>query len=255
MRTPVVAALLACGICCGCAAPRQEVCAIQQPASWRGVIIAIDGAGGLESTSSSLRQTVAEQALPYYVETFDWSHGRGRFFADQVDAEHARDEGRRLAERIAAYRQNCPCSQVFLVAHSAGSLVALSAAEGAPAGSIDRVILLAPAVSSGYDLRAALCNTRQGIDVFRSYRDQFYLGFGAYIVGTTDRRWEAPAGRVGFEPLICGPADSALYERLHDHPWDPSFAWTGHDGGHAGSYSPGYLRAYVLPLLGEGACR
>ena len=86
------------------------------------------------------------------------------------------------------------------VAHSAGSLVALTAVEAAPPGSVDRLILLAPAVSSEYDLRPALGNVRQGIDVLRSYRDQWYLGVGAYLVGTTDRRWEAAAGRVGFEP-------------------------------------------------------
>jgi pimeloyl-ACP methyl ester carboxylesterase len=213
------------------------------------VIFSVEGAGGWEALSAALRQTVAAQGLPYDVETFDWSHGRGQVFADQVDAGHARAEGLCLAERIAAYRQNCPSVPVFVVAHSAGSLVALRAAEVVPSGSIDRLILLAPAVSSAYDLRPALCNTRQGIDVFRSYRDQVWLGFFSYLVGTTDRRWEACAGRVGFEPIVCGPSDGALYQKLRDHPWDPALAWTGNDGGHYGSHSPGFLAAYVLPLL------
>jgi len=249
----LVAAIVACGVCCGCAAPQQEVYAVRPTSSWRGVIFAIEGAGGweAEATSTALRQTIAEQGLPYYVATFDWSHGRGRFFADQVDVGYARDEGRCLAEHIAAYRQNCPCAQIFVVAHSAGSLVALSAAEAVPPGSIDRLILLAPAVSSAYDLRPALCNTRQGIDVFRSYHDLLILGLYVYLIGTTDRRWDAAAGRVGFEPIVCGPSDCALYQKLRDHPWDPSLAWTGNDGGHYGSHSPGYLRAYVLPLLQE----
>jgi pimeloyl-ACP methyl ester carboxylesterase len=255
MRIPPVAALLACGICCGCAAPQQQPAAVCPPAIVRGVIFAIDGAGGYESLSTSLRQVIAEQRLPYYVETVDWSHGRGRFLADQLDSGHAIEEGRHLAERIAAYRQNSPCTQTFVVAHSAGSLVALTAVEAAPPGSIDRLILLAPAVSSEYDLRPALCNVRQGIDVFRSYRDQWYLGIGAYIVGTTDRRWEAAAGRIGFQPILCQPCDSALYQKLHDHPWDPTVAWTGNEGGHTDSYKPGYLRAYVVPLLGESACK
>jgi len=120
-----------------------------------------------------------------------------------------------------------------------------------PPGSIDRLILLAPAVSSAYDLRLALRNTRQGIDVFRSYHDLLILGLYVYLIGTTDRHWDAAAGRVGFEPIVCGPSDCALYQKLRDHPWDPSLAWTGHDGGHYGSHSPGYLRAYVLPLLQE----
>jgi pimeloyl-ACP methyl ester carboxylesterase len=251
MRLPLLATLVGCVICCGCAAPRQEVLPVCPPASVRGVIFSVAGAGGYESLSNTLRQTVAEQGLPYYVDMVDWSHGRGWIIADQVDVAHTCDEGSRLAERIISYRQSCPCARIFVVAHSAGSLVALRAAEAAPPGSIDRMVLLAPAVSSAYDLRASLSNVRQGIDVFRSYRDQLYLGIGAYLVGTTDRRWEAAAGRVGFEPVVCGPCDGVLYAKLHDHPWDPSFAWTGNDGGHTGAYAPGYLRAYVLPVLGE----
>ena len=40
-----------------------------------------------------------------------------------------------------------------------------------------------------------------------------------------------------------------LAARLRQHPWDAAVAWTGNEGGHNGSLSAVYLKAYVLPLL------
>ena len=62
-------------------------------------------------------------------------------------------------------------------------------------------------------------------------------------------RGACPAGRCGFEPLIATPADACLYRKLRQHPWHPAIAWTGNYGGHYGAYQPGFLKAYILPLL------
>jgi pimeloyl-ACP methyl ester carboxylesterase len=133
---------------------------------------------------------------------------------------------------------------VHVIAHSAGCAVALSAAESVPVNSLARLVLLAPSVSEGYDLRPALAGAAGGIDAFISDRDRFWLGFGTGLVGTSDGLRQAAAGRVGFDP----PAD-ALAERLRQHPWDASVAWTGNAGGHADTLRQAYLRAYVFPLL------
>jgi pimeloyl-ACP methyl ester carboxylesterase len=209
-----------------------------------------DGAGNTAGLSTALRDAVAAEQLPLCVETFEWSYGPYRYLADEMDGGHAREAGCRLAARVAAYRQAYPGGKVCLVGHSAGSLVVLAAAENLPPAAVERIVLLAPAVSSGYDLRPALCTARQGIDVFYSERDWAVLGLGVGIIGTTDRRWSAAAGRVGFKPVLTAPGDAALYTRLRQHPWDPCVAWTGNTGGHYGTYmEPSYLHAYVLPLL------
>src|SRR5262249_54192730 len=114
--------------------------------------------------------------------------------------------------------------------------------------------LLAPAVSSTYDLRPALRSARYGIDVFTSERDFLILGAGVGVVGTTDRRWEAAAGRVGFQPVAETPDDAALYGKLRQHPWDTSVAWTGNTGGHFDTYETRFFEAYVMPLLFERTC-
>jgi pimeloyl-ACP methyl ester carboxylesterase len=169
--------------------------------------------------------------------------------ADHLDHCNHVEEGRRLAQLVAVARQTCPERSIYLVGHSSGCAVVLAAGEVAPPGAIERIVLLAPAVSDDYDLRSALRSTRGGIDVFTSKRDMGALGFGTGIVGTADRRWSAASGRVGFCPILTCPGDEMLYSKLRVHPWDCSVTWTGNLGNHYGTLQQGYMRAYVLPLL------
>lgn len=237
----------------GCAAPRQEMvrtCCLS--GREQGVIFAVDGAGGFQATSQAVSQAVAEAHLTLVTLPVEWSHGWGRFLADQIDWAYSRECGCKLAGEIAAYRQAHPQGKVYIIAHSAGSAVALAAAEALPPDSIDRIILLSPSVASDHDLRPALHSAREGMDVFCSRRDTGQLGIGIALVGTADGCWGCTAaGRVGFQPRIQCPEDPALYAKLRQHPWDPCLAWTGNRGGHYGGYRAEFLQAYVLPLLGE----
>jgi pimeloyl-ACP methyl ester carboxylesterase len=236
---------------CGCATVRHEVRSCVpagQPA--RGVVFVADGAGGFEATSAAITEAAHAVGLPLRIEPVAWSHGWGRVYRDQTDYDHARAEGRKLAAKIVAFRRACPAGEVYLVAHSAGSAVALAALEAVPPGAVDRAVLLAPSVSAEYDLHRALRGVRSGLDVFCSRRDWFYLGLGTGVFGTADRRWSAASGRVGFCPPPAAPCDAPLYAKLKQHPWDPCQAWTGNQGGHYGGHRAAFLEAYVLPLLG-----
>jgi pimeloyl-ACP methyl ester carboxylesterase len=231
--TPAIAAV-ACRSC------RQGV---------RGVVYVADGAGNFQAASTSLERTILEQGTPVCVERFEWSHGYGRILSDHLGLRHARAEGARLAAEVRAFNEQSPQTPVFLLGHSAGCEVVLAAAEALPPGSVEDVVLLAPAVSSHYDLRPALAASRRGVDSFYSPNDWVYLGVGVAVLGTTDRHWAAPAGRVGFRPVGASPEDGALYDKLREYPWDPQQSWTGNFGGHYGGYQPGFLRASVVPLL------
>jgi pimeloyl-ACP methyl ester carboxylesterase len=222
---------------CGCLAPGANV------------VYVCDGSGDYRTTSKALCQAVAAQGAPLRIETLVWSHGYRRLLADHVDHCNHLEEGRVLAARVAAEHQACPSCAVYLVGHSSGCAVVLAAAEASPPNAIERIVLLAPAVSTDYDLRPALRASRQGIDVFSSCRDVGALGIGMTLIGTADRRWSAASGRVGFTPILTCPGDVALYTKLRDHPWDPVIAWSGNHGSHYGTLQDGFTRAYVLPLL------
>ena len=213
-----------------------------------GVVFIVDGAGGFQATSKSFRQTVATEGLPLCIETVVWTHGYCRFLADQVHHKHLVEEGHRLAALIQERKQTCTVP-IYLVGHSAGAGVALAALEEMPPGVVERVVLLAPAVSANYDLRPALARVCGGIDVFYSDRDWAYLGLGVCVTGTADRHWARAAGRVGFRTTVKCPEDAALYARLRQHRWERTLEWTGNHGGHYGGYQPEFLRCFVLPLL------
>ncbi len=229
---------------CGCTAPNADI------------VFVADGSGDFRTTSRVLCEAVNACSVPLRVETFVWSHGYGRMLIDHVDHCNHLEEGRRLAAMIAAATAPTPCEGangsprgVYLIGHSSGGAVVLAAAEEAPPGSIERIVLLAPAVSHIYDLRPALRSVRQSIDVFISRRDVGALVLGTGIAGTADRRLAAASGHVGFTPILSCPGDELLYTKLRIHPWDPSVAWTGNRGSHYGTLEPGFMRAYVLPLL------
>jgi pimeloyl-ACP methyl ester carboxylesterase len=220
------------------------------PESVRAVVFVADGAGDFRCTSAALRQAVDDAGLPLDVETFVWSHGYRRRLADQMDKRHAHAQGQRLAGLIAAHLQSCPGASIYLLGHSAGAAVVLAAAECLPPASVERVILLAPALPADYDLRLALRATRQGIDVFCSGRDSC-LRVVECLELFKNGRCCTPAGSSGFRPLIHPAEEAALYGKLRQYPWNPGLECFGNDGGHSGCYQQEFLRAFVLPLLCE----
>jgi pimeloyl-ACP methyl ester carboxylesterase len=222
---------------CGCLAPNADV------------VFVADGSGDYRTTSAALCDAVRDTGAPLRIETFVWSHGYRRLLADHVDHCNHLEEGRRLAALVCDLRQSDPARAVSLVGHSSGCAVLLAAAEALPANTLERMVMLAPAISNDYDLRPALRATRQGIDVFSSHRDVGALCIGTGIIGTADRRWSAAAGRVGFTPVLSCPGDEVLFAKLRNHPWDPVVAWSGNRGSHYGTLQPGFTRAYLMPLL------
>jgi len=213
-----------------------------------GVVFAVNGSGNLNFTSTALEQAVADACLPLTVATFEWS--QGSVVADHTDWARAQEQGCRLAAEITSYHQCHPNHAIYLVAHSAGTGVALTALAALPPDSVNRVILLAPSVSSDYDLRPALRGTKDGMDVFYSRRDVFSLGFGIAFVGTSDGCQGCQvAGRFGFRAQAESPEDAALYSKLRQYPWDRCQARAGNPGFHSGARRPKFLHNYVLPLL------
>lgn len=216
----------------------------------RGIVLVADGAGGYPDASSAVASAVRESGAPLYVRCFEWTHETGVGLSDLTDVAHARAQARCLAEHVCQYRTTNPQLPIYVLGYSAGTHVVLEATRWLEPNSLERVVLLAPAVSADYDLRQALAVARQGVDVFTSTRDRFYLGLGTRVVGTADgKRGVPPAGRVGFDMPPMTGADMCLAQRLRQHPWEPSVGWSGNKGNHSGSLQPAYLRAYVLPLL------
>ncbi len=216
----------------------------------RPLVWVLDGAGDLKGCSNSMVAANALTDTPVELAVYPWSHGYRKLWADQTDSEHTREQGRRLAEAILERKAREPGRRVIIVGHSAGCAVALAAGDILPIDSVDRMILLAPSVSTGYDVRPTLWSSREGVDVFCSRKDWVALGFVMRVVGTTDRyRLSAAAGRWGFQPKGSKALADAEAARFRQHFWNEDMAWTGHTGGHHGVNAPEFVRNYLYPLM------
>lgn len=224
----------------------------QQPdlSEQRPLVWVLDGAGDLKGCSNALSPANALAGMPVELSVFPWSHGYRRLFLDQTDSSHSKAQGAKLAQAILERKMHEPGRRVVVVAHSAGCAVALAACDLLPMDSVDRVVLLAPSVSSGYDVRPTLWSAKEGVDVYCSRKDWVALGFVVRVVGTTDNFWSgSAAGRFGFKPKKPNALADLEASRLRQHFWSQEVAWTGHTGGHHGMFAPDFVRAYLLPLM------
>jgi hypothetical protein len=217
----------------------------------RPLVWVLDGAGDLRGCSNALIDANLQAGSTIELSVFPWSHGYRRLLQDQIDGAHAKAQGQRLAMAILERKQRDPHRRVVVIGHSAGCAVALAAGDCLPPDAIDRMILLAPSVSTGYDLRPSLWSACEGLDVFCSKKDWVALGFVIRVVGTTDNpRSGLAAGRWGFQPKRGSTLDATENARLRQHFWTAEMAWSGHTGGHYGVYAPTFIHAYLFPLFG-----
>jgi pimeloyl-ACP methyl ester carboxylesterase len=215
-----------------------------------GLVLVADGCGGIELCELAMRQVMSERGGLCRVRPVRWGHGFGRWFADLSDVGNHRAQSRAIVEGVLAWRERNPSKPVFLVGKSGGTWIVVKALEDLPVGSVEAVVLLAPAISPDYDLSKALKAVSRELVAFWSPLDVIVLGAGTWLFKTTDRVRAFSAGMVGFRPPEgLDDAGRLLYEKLRQVRWRPEMASTGYLGGHVGPDSPAFLRKYVVPLL------
>ncbi len=215
------------------------------------LVLVADGCGGVDLCGFGLRYVMGGQAERRLVRVIPWGHGLGRWHADLTDTANHRRWSEAVAAEVVAWREHHPSAQVYLVGKSGGAWIMVKALESLPEGAVEAAVLLAPALSPGYDLAPALRAVRREVVAFWSPLDVVILGAGTWAFGTIDRVHSASAGLLGFRepspPLgRAGPIGPA---RLRQVRWRPAMALKGYLGGHVGPDSPAFLRAYVVPLL------
>ena len=220
-----------------------------------GLVLVADGVGGLDLCGTGLRYVAGAERLPFAIEVVPWGHGFGRWFADLTDVANRDRQATLVAQAVRRFRADEPGEPVFLDGKSGGSGVVVKALEQLGPESVERVVLLAPALSPGYDLTAALRAVRREVVVFWSPLDVVILGAGTRLFGTIDRVRTVGAGMVGFVvPRPDEPDQEKIrqYAKLRQVRWRPGMASAGYFGGHFGPDNPRFLRKYVVPLLRAG---
>jgi pimeloyl-ACP methyl ester carboxylesterase len=218
-----------------------------------GLVLVADGVGGLDLCGAALRYVLAQGGLRYAFHMVPWGHGFGRWYADLTDVANRDRQAGMIAQAVHRFRDAQPADPVFLVAKSGGSGVIVRALEQLTEGSVERTVLISPALSPRYDLAPALRAVARELVVFWSPLDVVVLGAGTRVFGTADRVRTASAGMCGFqvpyEARDPGNGLASPYAKLRQVRWSWRMASTGYLGGHVGPDSPIFLKKYVVPLL------
>ncbi len=227
----------------------------EMPTSDGPVLVVLDGVGRFQFAPYTIRRVLRERESPIETVMYDWQFGIvGEIWTDLCWFRRNRVMGARLARLLRRIHRVSPDRPIHVFAFSGGAGIAVFACERlGERRMVDTLVLAAPALSPGYDLRPALRAVERCV-VLVSPRDRLVLGVGTRLFGTTDRAFGTAAGQVGFEgmndlPRVSGPG----YDRYRQIRWDASLCRDGHYGGHAGWIAPPFLRRYLPGLLGGDA--
>jgi hypothetical protein len=183
--------------------------------------------------------------------TYDWTEHDSGIDALQAYARNHR-EAMKIAGLISAHAAADPDSPIYLTAHSGGCALAVWALENLPASvKVQTVLLIAPALSPGYDLTAALRHVEGKMFVFSSTLDVVVLYSGTKLFGTMDGLHGAAAGYAGF---VQPPgADPVAYRKLVQFQYRKDWARYFDFGDHIGGMSRPFAKAVLAPLLDPGS--
>jgi len=178
---------------------------------------------------------------------YDWTeHDPGIDALQGYARNHT--EAKKIADMIAAHAAADPDSPIYLTAHSGGCALAVWALERLPAPvKVQTVLLIAPALSPGYDLTAALRHVEGRMYVFSSTLDVVVLYSGTKIFGTMDGVHSPAAGFAGF--VQPPSADPLTYQKLVQFQYQKDWARYFDFGDHIGGMSRPFAKAVLAPLI------
>lgn len=227
--------------------PAWTAAGAERPA---GAVFVVGGVGGADPLAPFAKLGFALAGVRHEVHEFVWTTGLGRLVRDLQDTDNLHARAGELARRVLWYRGTYPGRPVYLMGHSGGTGVVLAAAELLPPATVERIILLSPAVSPGYDLRPALRATCREIICYHSPLDRFWLHWGTSTFGTMDRVYGLSAGVHGFDvPANLDEEGKALYGKLVQVGWKPEMLLSLYSGFHFSTSMPGFLARNVAPWL------
>jgi hypothetical protein len=240
-----LALLLLLPVLAGCSVTRLP--ATPPGGDGKAYLVDLPGVSGELPTQQGWFSALTDGGVVADMEVFDWTDRLGWIGALQA-YQHNKDQAQKVADRIEKRERSDPEQPVLLTASSGGTGIALWALERLPHGvQVDSVVLIAPAVSPGYDMSAALRHVRGRMYVVTSPLDVFILGAGTAVFGTTDGVHSAAAGQSGFR--MPAGADPIQYEKVVPMPWRLEWVAQGNFGGHVGGVSLPFARDVLAPIL------
>ncbi|HZK80590.1 MAG TPA: hypothetical protein VFC46_05965 [Humisphaera sp.] len=181
------------------------------------------------------------------LDVYDWT-GEDPGIAALHAYKRNQEQAQIVANLIADHFHRHPDVHILLSGHSGGTGIAVWALEKLPDDvKIDKLLLMASALSPGYDLSKALAHVRDKCYSFCSENDLIVLDVGCRMFGTIDGKRTEAAGAFGF--LFPDGADMRQYDKLIQKPYDKVWLRYRNVGDHMGCMLRPFARAVVAPLM------
>jgi pimeloyl-ACP methyl ester carboxylesterase len=210
------------------------------PSQVEGRVLILPGVGNTRFHLAGFVATAAAQLPRFDVEVRTW--GKPFLTIHNLRA-HERNvaTAARIAAEIADWRRTHPDAPFYLVGYSGGGGMATLVTSALPADvSIDRLVLVAPAISPDYPVATeVLPHVREFVVNYASERD-LQVGWGTRTFGTIDRKNTSSAGAIGF---------ATEDERLLQYLWSAADEPFGHAGNHLAYLNGRWQAAKLLPAL------
>lgn len=216
-----------------------------------GLVIVLPGIDGLSWCNRSIVRGLADAGLPCAIAIHDWTFGHLWAIRNLRDSRRHQAHTAILRDKIVEQQSAHPGTPVYLIGHSAGGAMTLLTLEGLPSDvQIEAGILLAPAVSPGYDVSNALQQTKRGLWNFHAWGDIGFLGALTLLFGTVDGRHSISAGLCGFRSAPTGPMGNGA-PTLHQIPYQFSMLKQRNLAGHFGCVNHVFVQHWVAPILAK----
>jgi pimeloyl-ACP methyl ester carboxylesterase len=211
-----------------------------------GRVLILPGVGNTRFHLEGFVERVAEQLPNFEIEVRPWGDPfrmLSNLRAEQRNYATAEQVARELAE----WRRAHPTEKLYVVGYSGGGGIVTLVTAALPSDVvIDRLVLVAPAISPDYPLEErVLPHVTEFVANFSSTLD-LQVGWGTLTFGTIDRKNARSAGAVGF---------SLDHPKLLQHRWSEHDMPFGHHGNHLSYLSPRWQDAKLLPTLDPSLTR
>ncbi len=207
----------------------------------RGLVLLYPGSFNTTSEMIGFYYGLKEGGVDQAIEVVKWA----AFLDHMIDPEGAQvriaARAHEEAARIKAYAEAHPGRPITLVGYSGGAWFAVATAERLdPSVSVDRILMMSPAIRRDYDLTAALAKTRLGAVCFWSPLDTFTVTIAATF-NLADSTKSEPAATFSFD------MDDT---RLHEIEYDPAWREYGYYGEHEEYLLlVGWIAEFVAPWV------
>jgi pimeloyl-ACP methyl ester carboxylesterase len=211
-------------------------------------LLHLPGIGGRRWTDDQMALGFRDAGYAGELQIYDWT-GEATGLGALVGYKRNQAEAQKVADYIVERVRSQPGVHFILTGHSGGTGIAVWALEKLPPDvKIDKMILLASALSPDYDMSKALAHVRGNCYSFCSENDVLVLGAGTKMFGTIDGKKTEAAGQFGF--VFPAGGDAAEYAKLVQKPYDKAWLQLYHNlGDHLGCMNRSFVEKVVAPLL------